>query len=210
VLDFFGGCEAGCGGGYQFRYSLTLPESTWREVDWTIDSPVDRYVGASGWAYGFGSCGDLERGDGDQLCGLTHERAVAIVPASTFAGESYLRLRAGASNAQLDVLAIGDDLVVVQAGVLKSRWSMDLPSHVSLSLAIDRRGHIFGVIDGDAARWDHGWVPLGTDESTRGRRNVLLPELESLEADALTTLPVGSLRGRRVRRSGLPNRGHRE
>jgi hypothetical protein len=44
-----------------------------------------------------------------------------------------------------------------------------------------------------------------TDESARGRRNVRLAELESLEADALTTLPVGPLQGRRDRLSHASN-----
>jgi hypothetical protein len=76
--------EADCGGGFQARYVGTPDGATWKEAAWPLDTPDGFAIGARGFAYGIGDCGDGTQG---HLCAVDaegHASAVAPVQAATF------------------------------------------------------------------------------------------------------------------------------
>ena len=76
--------EADCGGGYQARFVGNVAGGEWKHVDWPLDTPAAFGVGASGWSYGVGVCGDGAV-DPQRLCGAGADGSAVLVLPETHA-----------------------------------------------------------------------------------------------------------------------------
>lgn len=136
--------EADCGGGYQARFVGNVAGGEWNQVAWPLDTPTGFGLGAAGWAYGIGDCGDDS--NGERLCAAGPDgEAVVVQPA--------MRL----SN--LDVVTDGHATWATVDGRLASlrEGTARFPAKTSprgLHLTgTDAEGQPLGVAGGAALRW---------------------------------------------------------
>lgn len=145
--------EADCGGGYQARFVGNVAGGEWQQVDWPLDTPTGFGLGAQGWAYGIGDCGDST--DGQRLCGAGPAGgAVVVQPAVHLASLDVV------TDGRATWATIDGKLANLREGTVRfpARTS---PRGLRLT-GVDAQGQPVGVASGAAVRWTRAgaWQPL--------------------------------------------------
>jgi hypothetical protein len=141
--------EADCGGGYQARFVGNVTGGEWTQVDWPLDTPTGFGLGAEGWAYGIGDCGNSA--DGQRLCAAGPDGEAVVV-------QPIVRL------ASLDVVTDGRATWATIDGKLANlhEGAVRFPARTSprrLRLTgMDAQGQPVGVAGGAAVRWTRAGV----------------------------------------------------
>jgi hypothetical protein len=140
------GEEADCGGGWQQRFVGTLDGAgKWTQATWPLDAPGTWSLGAGGWTYALGDCGD---GNDGRLCGVAPDgKATVIAPVQRAAFASFAATTDGrATWATLDgkLAWLGDAVVMFPA--------KRTPKGLALQ-TIDADGRPVGIAGGTIVRF---------------------------------------------------------
>ena len=143
-LNLLVGNEAGCGGGFQERFTSRVGDSEWSAAAWPFDIPVGAFAGPGGWAYGYEqSCQGT-----DGLCAVRDGEPVLVRAISDYPSDETW-----ATNGHTVIAAIDQLLLRIDGGVARDLGAP--PAELS-AMAVDPAGEPLAIANGTLVRFEAG------------------------------------------------------